>query len=134
MSYLTFAEYTTMGGQLSQPIFNSIVMDVESKLDYLTNGRIQNFTEIPIEVKNLEFKLVTLYDKTHSDINDADFKASEISSYNNGIESITYNVTQNSENMKGSTNYEAKIIAMIKEYLWKYPELLYRGRKQYECN
>ena len=54
---------------------------------------------------------------------------SNLTSYSNGIETFGYSVGTD-DMLKGSTSFDSKILSIIKEYLWEYPELLYRGRKQ----
>lgn len=128
MSYLTYEEYQNMGGQLSDSAFTSYLWDVESKLNYLTNDRIKKLEEVPEAVKRLIFKLISLYDSTFS--SSPSTQLGGISSYSNGIESFSYNVPNDSGN--GSTSFDNRIIAITTEYLSEYPELLYRGRKQWK--
>ena len=128
MSYLTYEEYQNMGGQLSDSAFTSYLWDVESKLNYLTNNRIKNLEEIPEAVKRLVFKLVSLYDSSFSGSETA--QLGNLSSYSNGIESFSYNTSN--DNGDGSTSFDNRISSIIKEYLSEYPELLYRGRNQWK--
>ena len=128
MGYLSYIEYKNMGGELEETAFSSLLLDVESKLNYLTNGRIKLLEDVPEAVKTLVFKLICFYN-TNSQGVEENANMSNITSYSNGIESFSYG--NNSENSsKGSTSFDDKILSIIKEYLWEYPELLYRGRKQ----
>lgn len=126
MSYLTYEEYQNMGGQLSDSAFTSYLWDVESKLNYLTNNRIKYFTDIPEAVKVLIYKLINLYEKNNESFN----QISNITGYSNGIETFSFASSKNSS--KGSTSFDEKINAIVKEYLSQYPELMYRGKNQWK--
>lgn len=128
MSYLTYNEYQNMGGTLNEVAFNSLLLDVESKLNYLTNGRIAKLDTIPQAVKTLIFKLICFYNTNSQGVTE-NSNMSNLTSYSNGIETFGYSAGTD-DMLKGSTSFDSKILAMIKEYLWEYPELLYRGRKQ----
>lgn len=120
MAYLTYDEYKSLGGKVSEPDFLSVINDIQVKLDYLTYGRIKKLDKIPDEVKLLLTRLVGVYNSTDYD------RDTNISSYSNGIESISY---VNSSEKSGTTSIDDKVISLCKEYLFAYPELLYRGRK-----
>lgn len=117
--WLSYDEYKSFGGELDEQSFLSVIHDIEAKLNYLTYGKIKNLDTIPDAVKLLEVRLVSVFSS-----NDYD-RDTNISSYSNGIESFSYTNTETS----GSTAIDKKINALCKEYLWEYPELLYRGRK-----
>ena len=128
MSYLSYVEYKNMGGELEETAFSPLLLDVEAKLNYLTNGRIKLLDDVPETVKTLVFKLISFYNTNNQSVSE-NANMGNITSYSNGIESFSYG--NNSENSsKGSTSYDEKIYSIVKEYLWEYPELLYRGRKQ----
>lgn len=124
MAYITYTEYKDLGGTATETAFNTLILTVESKLNYITNGRIKKLNPIPIEVKQLCVKLVNT-----CDVNDAE-RDSSLSSYSNGIESFSYSVSNTSADK--STSIDGKLNAIIKEWLWDYPDLLYRGRKQWK--
>lgn len=129
MSYLTYAEYQEMGGTLDEVAFNSLLLDVESKVNYLTNGRISKLDTIPKAVKSLVFKLICFYNTNNQGVAE-NANTANLTSYSNGIETFGY-ASVTDDMLKGSTSFDNKILAMMKEYLWEYPELLYRGRKQW---
>lgn len=124
MSYLTYTEYKDMGGTLDEVAFNLLLVDVESKVNYLTNGRIKNIDPIPQAVKMLIFKLICFYSTNNQGVKENGLNPN-ITSYSNGIESFSFSYDS-------SASFDNKIISMMKEYLWEYPELLYRGRKQWK--
>ena len=128
MSYLTYEEYQNMGGTLNEIAFNSLLLDVESKVNYLTNGCITKLDTIPQAVKTLIYKLICFYNTNSQGVTE-NANIGNLTSYSNGIETFGYS-TGTDDMLKGSTSFDSKILSIIKEYLWEYPELLYRGRKQ----
>lgn len=124
MSYLTFEEYQALGGKCTQDAFLTLQFDTESKMDYITSGRLAKLIEelgtVPKEVQMLEVKLVNIENNFKMERDD------NITSYSNGIESFGYgNAAEKS--LDASLTERFKDIMM--EYLYpKYPELFYRGR------
>lgn len=129
MSYLTYDDYKTMGGELEESAFSSLLFDVESKINYLTNGRIPKLDTIPEALKLVTYKLVCFYEVNSQGVTD-NTHSGNLTSYSNGIESFGY-ATNGDNSFKGSTSFDNKILSILKEYLWEYPELLYRGRQQW---
>ena len=109
MAYLTYDEYKSFGGKVSEPNFLSVINDIQVKLDYLTYGRIKKLDKVPDEVKLLLTRLVGVYSSTDYD------RDTNISSYSNGIESISY---VNSSEKSGTTSIDGKVISLCKEYLF----------------
>lgn len=58
--YLTYEEYTDMGGTLSESDFAFIAYDAESYIDWYTFNRLKKYTTIPQEVKDCEFHIIRL--------------------------------------------------------------------------
>ena len=120
--YLSYEKYKELGGTLNDTTFLQHEIEVEAKLDYLTNGRIRKLDTVPEAVINLCFKLnISFWEQTEID------GAKNITSYSNGIESFSYSTTDS----QGKNIADANIIKVVNEYLWEYPELLYRGKKQW---
>lgn len=124
MSYLTFEEYQALGGKCTQDAFLTLQFDTESKMDYITSGRLAKLIEelgtVPKEVQMLEVKLVNIENNSKMERDD------NTTSYSNGIESFGYGDTSN-KSLDASLTERFKDIMM--EYLYpKYPELFYRGR------
>lgn len=124
MSYLTFEEYQALGGKCTQDAFLTLQFDTESKMDYITSGRLAKLIEelgtVPKEIQMLEVKLVNIENNSKMERDD------NITSYSNGIESFGYGDTSN-KSLDASLTERFKDIMM--EYLYpKYPELFYRGR------
>ena len=64
-SYITYEEYTNLGGTVNEDVFNTTLIDVTSKINYITVGRIdamynsEDVTEDFIStIKNLIVKLI----------------------------------------------------------------------------
>lgn len=126
--YLTYEEYLEMGGKQDQPTFNINEFQVENRLDFLTNGRIKKLDEVPEEVKQLCFRLnISFWEKPNTI--DA---PSNLSSYSNGIESFGYKSGTTTSNGSIISDVDLQINSLVKEYLWAYPELVYRGRWQWK--
>lgn len=124
MSYLTFEEYQALGGKCTQDAFLTLQFDTESKMDYITSGRLAKLIEelgtVPKEVQMLEVKLVNIENNSKMERDD------NTTSYSNGIESFGYgNVSEKSLD----ANLTERFKDIMMEYLYpKYPELFYRGR------
>ena len=124
MSYLTFEEYQALGGKCTQDAFLTLQFDTESKMDYITSGRLAKLIEelgtVPKEVQMLEVKLVNIENNSKMERDD------NITSYSNGIESFGYD-NASEKSLDASLTERFKDIMM--EYLYpKYAELFYRGR------
>lgn len=124
MGYLTFEEYQSLGGKCTQDAFLTLQFDTESKMDYITSGRLAKLIEelgtVPKEIQMLEVKLVNIENNSKMERDD------NTTSYSNGIESFGYGDTSN-KSLDASLTERFKDIMM--EYLYpKYPELFYRGR------
>ena len=124
--YLSYSEYKEFGGTMDEATFNKNEFEIESKIDYLTNGRIKNLSQVPQAVKMLCFRIETsFWEKVDIDA------PNNLSSYSNGIESFGYANTNTSQS-SGTSVIDKQISNLVAEYLWEYPELLYRGRKQWK--
>ena len=124
MKYLTFEEYKNLGGKCSEDVFPSLQFDTESKMDYITSGRLSRMIDemesIPESVQMLEVKLIDIEDEHRTESN----QKTGISSYSNGIESFGYDTSKDSEEFIAE-----KFSTLMKQYLYAdYPELFYRGR------
>lgn len=56
--YLTYAEYTEVGGTLDETEFNYYAYEAESYIDWYTFNRLHNTTNIPDAVKRCEVYLI----------------------------------------------------------------------------
>lgn len=120
MAYLNYEQYKDLGGTAEESAFNLLSVTAENKMNYFTQGRIDSLEEKPEEVIRLEIAII---DSVLLSVISSGRDAS-IASYSNGIESISYNSTEEVE-----AQIDAKIQKLCREYLWKYPNLLYRGRR-----
>lgn len=137
--YLTWQEYTDLGGTLDFTAYPTYEFEARSLIDYWTFNRLQNEQNMPEAVKFCMYKLISLAvtqnnilsaNPTLSNDNDA-----AISSQSNDGVSISYNT------MSASDVYQAtKIDAdrLVKQYLSGVKnslghDLLYRGVYPNEC-
>ena len=124
MKYLTFEEYQDLGGKCSKDVFPSLQFDTESKMDYITSGRLSRMIDelesVPESVKMLEVKLIDIENASSNSAK----QGPGLTSYSNGIESFGYDTSKDSEEMLAE-----KFSTLMKQYLYpEYPELFYRGR------
>lgn len=112
MERLSYEDYQKYGGNCSMSDFPMLLLDCETILNKFTFGRIQS-VELTVPIKRL---IVRLIEEMQKD-NELD---SSVSSYSDGIESISYNVDQLSPESK-----EKRYYRLCLQYL---PDnLLYRG-------
>lgn len=133
MGYISYEEYISYGGSLDSTAFANYQFEVESKMNYLTNNRIKLLEEIPECVGRLEVKLIGLFYELNNGSNKSGLAQTQnLVSYSNGIESFGYGGVSGSSSKSGSTSIDNTIYAIMSEYLSEYPELLYRGRRQWK--
>ena len=58
--YLTYEEYTEMGGTLDETLFNTLRLDAQGYIDWYTFNRLWNEEEIPERVKICMYQLIGL--------------------------------------------------------------------------
>lgn len=124
MKYLTFEEYQNLGGKCSKDVFPSLQFDAESKMDYITSGRLSRMIDelesVPEVVQMLEVKLIDIENASSNSAK----QGTGLTSYSNGIESFGYDTSKDSEEILAE-----KFLTLMKQYLYpEYPELFYRGR------
>lgn len=97
--YLTYDEYTNMGGTLDEPEFNSLEISARMELDNYTFKRLVGEEVIPDEVKECMYLLIGLVNKMQTQISSSDNANIEpqIKSQSNDGVSISYNVLDASD-------------------------------------
>lgn len=92
--YLTYDEYTSMGGTLEEVHFSNFEFQAEASINYYTFSRLKGDSIIPIEVKRLMKYLVDLMEKKAAAFSlgktDANNDVHITSQSNDGV-SISYN-------------------------------------------
>lgn len=133
--YLTYAEYTTMGGTLDEATFNFYAFDAGCYIDWYTFNRLHGETEIPDRVKQCMFFLIKLIDTKMklltpdvSDTNGLNANAQLMAQSNDGV-SVQYSVLHADEIYYNS---KKEIDEAIQRYLYGVVnslgrKLLYRG-------
>ena len=140
--YLTYEEYTTMGGTLSEAAFNNIEFQAETYIDWYTFNRLQNETELPYRVKQCMFAIIDLLLNKDAMLNQLTGASSmlngevpkSIASQSNDGVSISYNVLPASDLMDDTTKAIEdtinKALQGVTNSLGR--KLLYRGLYEYE--
>ena len=97
--YLTYDEYSDMGGTLSDLDFKYMAYEAESYIDWYTFDRLKKMSEVPQEVKDCEFYLIHLIELKLNALGIATFDSSsgnsgvntQIASQSNDGVSVSYN-------------------------------------------
>ena len=114
MEHLSYEEYLGLGGKVDIDSFPTLLLDCEIYLDKITMSKI-NSTPFTSNIKRLIVKCIEVLQEN----NEAN---ASISSYSDGIESISYNTAE-----IGEKPTEAKIYNLCRLYL---PSgLMYRGKR-----
>lgn len=104
--YLTYAEYQELGGTVSIEMFPSLNRKAQQLLDYITFNRIpqcwDNADDLPLYIKSTMTDFVDQINYLNSQTKDNRV----ITRYSNGVEDLTYDVT-NSSTIYTQLNQEA---------------------------
>lgn len=135
--YLTYDEYTEVGGTLDETEFNYYAYEAESYIDWYTFNRLHNMTEIPDAVKRCEVFLIRLIQErlaalgisTVDSNGNADNSLKSILSQSNDGVSVSYNSLGARDAISGLSNEIKQTIdrflAGVTNELGR--KLLYRG-------
>ncbi len=93
--YLTYLEYTTLGGTLQETPFNVLELKAQKEIDKYTFGRLQNLPTQKNEVKTCVYELIS---KLNNYQNAENNQASGISSESTDGYSVSYG-TKTSDNV-----------------------------------
>ena len=121
--YLTYAEYTGYGGELSETAFKSLEFKARKRIDYLTDSRVQNMVSVPEAVKLCAFVLIGM---EHTVGREAQAISPNVTSFNTDGYSETYGQRIDADTA------DIQMTAVTKEYLYGEKDdngipLLYRG-------
>lgn len=64
--YLTYDEYSEMGGTIDETLFNNLRLDAQGYIDWYTFNRLWGEEEIPERVKICMYQLINLLEKTNN--------------------------------------------------------------------
>lgn len=121
--YLTYQEYKSYGGELSETAFFPLEFKSRKRIDYLTDSRVQNMAAVPAAVKLCMYVLIGM----ESSVGRSEQAASpSVSSFNTDGYSETYSQAMDADTAS------AQMDALTKEYLYGEKNdngtpLLYRG-------
>lgn len=135
--YLTYDEYTEMGGTLDEATFKDLEFEARSYVDWYTFSRLKNENIIPLQVKECMYYLIRLIFNKMNTLNTLPTTDSEtsttggsdiLSQSNDGV-SITYNKLSSKEML---SSLKDEIADSINRYLQGVTnslgkKLLYRG-------
>ena len=108
--YLTYADYTSLGGTLDETSFKLLEFEARRNIDMWTDNRLRNLenSDIPSEVKLCEFKIINSILKAYEEQNSRGKSSESVGSY-----SVTYGDAENV--VKGK---ESEIKNLIKSELY----------------
>lgn len=136
MPYLTYAEYTEMGGNLIETTFNDLSFEAESVINWYTFNRLKNEVTVPTEVKKLMYRLIQMINAKQiasaiplADGSSTSGASAGITGQSNDGVSISYNVISANEVV---ANSKKEMEEMVKMYLQGVTnslgrKVLYRG-------
>lgn len=132
--YLTYQEYTAMGGTLDKSAFNDFAFEAESTINWYTFNRLTKETSVSDNVKRLMYRLIGLIQLSQKAQSlGQDTKTGEIagaiSNQSNDGFSTSYNVLTASDAVRIS---DAETKRLVRQYLGAETnslghKLLYRG-------
>src|SRR5574344_595914 len=102
MAYLTYQEYISFGGTVTESTFNILEPKARRKVDYFTQNRLQTATTIISEVKELMTEFINKMSVPALNGN--------VTSYSNGIESFGFKENQ-------TDAFNSELYQMAIEYL-----------------
>lgn len=97
--YLTYEEYTTMGGTLDEATFNNFEFEAEVFINWITFNRLKNEDTQSDEVKRTVYSLINLLMTKHSILSGSEGNSSDapaVSMENDGV-SVTYSTLSGAE-------------------------------------
>lgn len=103
--YLTYEEYLTFGGTVSEDTFLMYERKARHELDYITFDRIKYCTVVPDEVKEVMTEIITEY--VHHD-QSIDAGLGSGSKYSNGVETVERSDVAEKEFRKNIANIALK--------------------------
>lgn len=133
--YLTYQEYTDMGGTLDATSYSNLEFEAEATINWYTFNRLKKDTVIPEEVKRLMFYLISLavqkanlITESNQDKNGA-APATAIKSQSNDGVSVSYNVLSAKEVIDAVKNSEEEAVDRFLQGVRNEAgrQLLYRG-------
>lgn len=111
--YLTYEEYTNMGGTLDESTFNNFEFEAECFINWITFNRLRNEESYSDEVKRCVYDLISLISlkrSTMSGTNDMNTDGSIAQMQNDGV-SVTYN-TMSAVELFDKASVEARHIVV----------------------
>ena len=138
--YLSFAEYQSMGGTLTQTTFNDFEFEAETVVDWYTFGRLKKFnpSDYPEALKKCMYHIIKLIENqavlngmataSTSSASDAGVMTTIASQSNDGV-SVSYNVLSAKDLLDSNTKSVEQTIRRYLSYVVDSlgRKVLYRG-------
>ena len=127
--YLTYLEYTSLGGTLPETSFNLLEYEARKQIDLRTQRRLVDLETIPNEVKLCDFHLISKIEsfaRTIQTASSKDITQESIDGY-----SVTYLSPSEISNIVSSKNYELEDIMLTDLYgvIVNNEHIIYNGVK-----
>ena len=127
--YLTYLEYTSLGGTLPETSFNLLEYEARKQIDLRTQRRLVDLETIPNEVKLCVFHLISKIEsfaRTIQTASSKDITQESIDGY-----SVTYLSPSEISNIVSSKNYELEDIMLTDLYgvIVNNEHIIYNGVK-----
>lgn len=121
--YLTYQEYKSYGGELSETAFIPLEFKSRKRIDYLTDSRVQNMISVPEAVKLCTYILIGMENSVGRN---TQATSPNVTSFNTDGYSETYGQIMDADTAS------VQMTAIVKEYLYGENDdngvpLLYRG-------
>ena len=127
--YLTYLEYTSLGGTLPETSFNLLEYEARKQIDLRTQKRLVDIETIPNKVKLCDFHLISKIEsfaRTIQTASSKDITQESIDGY-----SVTYLSPSEISNIVSSKNYELEDIMLTDLYgvIVNNEHIIYNGVK-----
>ena len=123
--YITYDQYTDLGGTLDESTFNDLEYDARAFVDWVTFSRLQNDTVIPEAVVLCMYKLINLLQAKMAASTSPDMSGSGAGGVTAGIASQANDGVSISYNVLSAD----KVITRTDEEMWKCANRYLQGVK-----
>ena len=93
MAYITYCDYKELGGTVSESAFPLLEIKARYKLDSFTQNRLVN-VDIDNQIEQVKLTMTEFIETIYGDSS----RVNNVTSYSNGIESYSYDITATTNN------------------------------------
>lgn len=112
--YLTYSEYQELGGGFTEDAFNELERTAQHYLDYYTFDRVKLFIKMNIPIPDTVKEAIYEIIKRLSDYNNQIQPNGIVTSYSNGVETLSYRVQDEATLRRGLRRI---VIQWLPDYL-----------------